>query len=112
MNGKNRLDGFDLDDHLLIHEQIDSITSFDDDAVVDHGKNLFAFNSRVHSLEFMAEAYLVGPFEQPRSQLGMHSVSGTDNAVAGFAVYKPSYSVVRGRGLRVGAFDEQRVVQE
>src|SRR5262245_26712799 len=109
MNGKDRLDGLDLDDHRVVHEHVNAITQLDGDSFVQNGKDLLAFDLDVESRQFITKALLVRPFEQSRAQSRMHALSGDQDAVGGLAVYQPWSVSVRVRALRVDAFRQSCV---
>src|SRR6476660_288216 len=111
MNGKDRLHGFDLDDHGVIDKHVHSIAQFNGDSFVHNGKDFLALHLRSHSAEFIAETLPVRLFEKPWPQSRVNSVSGTENAMSGFAVNQSRSVSVRVRVLRVGALGEQTAVQ-
>jgi hypothetical protein len=111
MNGKDRLNGFDFDNHALVDEQVDSITDFQNDSVVHDGKDLLGFNVCSRPFELMPQTSVVWAFEQARAQATVNAVCGTENAVGGSAVDQPWSVSVRVRALRVGFFCEQQASQ-
>src|SRR5215831_6089061 len=110
MNGKNRLNGFDLDDHDVVDQHVNSITQFDCNSLVHHGKDLLAVHLCAHSLKVISKAFSIRPLEKAWTQSRVDSVSGTQNAVGCFAVYEPWPISVRVRALRVSAFRQQMSV--
>src|SRR5262245_27312181 len=107
MNGKDGLDGFDLDDHCVVHEHVNAITQLARDSFVHNGEDLLAFDLDVESRQFITEALLIRPFEQSRAQSRVHAIGGTQDAVGCFTVYQPWSVSVRVRALRVDAFRSQ-----
>src|SRR5262245_49175541 len=103
MNGKNRLNGFNLDDYEIIDKHVNPVAQLNRDSFVDDGKDLLTFNLGSHSSEFITEAFTIGPFEQSRAQSRVHAIRGTQNAVGCFTVYQPCSVPVRVRVLRVSA---------
>jgi hypothetical protein len=104
MNGKDRLNRLHFNDHLMIDQEINSISGVNRDFVIHDRKHFLGFNDCADFLEFITQTLAIWALQQSRTQLGMNTVGSTDNAVSGFAVYKPSYAVVRSRVLRVSAF--------
>jgi hypothetical protein len=110
MNGKDRLDRLDLDDHGIVDEHVNSIAQFNGDSFIHNGKDLLRLYFCAYSGKFIPETLAVRPFEKPGSQSRVNSVSGTENAMSGFAVNQARSVSVRVRVLRVGAFGEQVAV--
>ena len=88
MNGKDRLNRLDLDDHAIIDQHIDSVPELDRDAIVLNGKDLLAFDCDAHPAKFVGQTFTIGPFEQTGAQSGVHAVSGTQDGMCCFAVYQ------------------------
>ena len=111
MNGKQRLNRLNFDDHALVDKHVESIAHFDDDSLVHNGKDLLGFDLSSHSFELMSKADMVGTFQQSRPQAAVDPIRGTQNAVSCFAVDQALIVSVRVRALRVDAFRQQSAVQ-
>src|SRR5215813_2102078 len=99
MNGKDRLNRLDLDDHGVVDEHINAVSDFDSDSLVHDGKDLLALDLHAHSDKLIPKAFPVGPLKKPWPQSRVHPVGGTQNAIGSFAVYQPCLDSVRVRAL-------------
>lgn len=104
VNGQDRLDRFHLDDHCVVDEQIDSIAELDRESVVHNGKDLLGFDGASGPSDLVRQTRPVRPFEQARSQSGVHFVSTAQDGVRRPSVNETTVPSVRVRSLRGRAF--------
>src|SRR5450432_2436052 len=79
MDGKNSLDCFQFDNHLVPNDQINLISAVEWKAFVDERKRHLPSEIQPHEMEFMAETFLIREFEKPRSEVTMDLDGGGDN---------------------------------
>src|SRR5580765_695658 len=109
MNGKNVLDGLDLDNHHFFDKEIDTVTELNRNPVVNNRKDLFDLESDAAFAQFVSHANPVPPLQQAWPQSGMNAIAGIQDGVCEFAVNEMiAVSSVRVRPLRGSAFDRQR----
>jgi len=108
VNGKNRFDRFDLDDHFVLNDEIDAISKRNGDVVVDNRKWLLSLERQTEAIQFVAQTYLVGTFKQAGTESGMHLVGRAQHAM-GYPTMNQMVpvSTVRIRALRGVAIGEQ-----
>src|SRR5713101_280863 len=106
MNGKNILHSFDLDDHHVFDEEIDTITELDRDPIVSDVKDLFDLETDAEFVQFVRHANPAGPLQQPWPQFGMNSIGSAQDVVCNVPMSQMSYvTSARVRVLRGSAFD-------
>ena len=109
MNGKNVLDGLDLDNHRFFDKEIDTVTELNRNPVVSNRKDVFDLEADTEFAQFVRHADPVRPLKQSWPQSGMNSIGGIQNEVREVAMNEMiSVSSVRVRALRGSAFDTQR----
>src|SRR2546428_8206684 len=86
MNGKNVLDGFDLDNHRFVDKEIDTVAERNRNPVVNNGKDLFGLEADAEFVQFVRHANPVRSLQQTWPQSGMNSIGGIQNGVCEFAV--------------------------
>lgn len=69
---KQSPDSLCFDDELIIDDEIESISGIYDDALVVQRQRLLPLDGESASNELVAQALLVGRFQQPRPELPMH----------------------------------------
>jgi hypothetical protein len=108
MNGKDVLNGFDLDDHCLLDKEVDAVTKLNRNSLVNYRKGLFDFKVDGEFLQFVSHANPIGSLQQSWPQFGMNPIRCTQDAVCQSGVNKMmSVSSVRVRALRGSAFETQ-----
>ena len=112
VNGQDRFDGLDFNDHCVFNEDVDPITEVDRDAIVFKGARLFGFVRESMASQLVTQADAIRPLQQPWPESGMHLIRGAQNAVGNPPVNKGmAVSFVRVRDLSVCAFGKQLASQ-
>ena len=69
VNRQDCFNRFYFDDHFAFDEEVDTVTEFNNDAVVFDWKWFFGLERHVKTLQFVAQTGPVRPFEKPRTEL-------------------------------------------
>ena len=85
MQGKQSLDGLDLDNDLLVDDDIGEIAAWKAHLVIHHGNGHLSPEWNIVFPELIAEASLVGFFPQPRPKAAMDLHCQPDDLVRQFA---------------------------
>jgi hypothetical protein len=72
MDRQNPFDRFQLDDHFIVYEQVDLVSTIELQALVRDRQIDLALEGQTPEMQFMAQALLVGGFKQSRPELTMY----------------------------------------
>jgi hypothetical protein len=72
VNQQDVFDRLHLDDHGIVHQQIQTIATFDMNAVIVDGKQLLRVAPQSSRSQFMNETCFVSAFEQARTEPGVN----------------------------------------
>jgi hypothetical protein len=73
VNRGEQLDGFDLDDDFVFHNQVGPETGVDSDIPIHHRNGLLTGAAESSLREFIAQNGIVYGFQQPGPEGGMHA---------------------------------------
>ena len=76
MHGHQHLHRFDFNDNGPIHQQVDSVTRIQCDALVNDRQRRLPVNAQSPQLQFLHKAMLVGGLQESRPEQTMHSQGG------------------------------------
>jgi hypothetical protein len=68
MNWREGLDGFQLNYHSSVNQEVHAIAALEFNVLVNHGRGLLALESDVPENQFASEALFVGRFQQTGSE--------------------------------------------
>ena len=80
------LDSLELDNHVLVHENIDPIATFELQAFVNHRQRLLLLKGNVAFPQLLAEAFLICRLKEPRAQDLVHLYRRPDDRVSEFLI--------------------------
>ena len=72
MNGKNVLQALEFQNNRVFNNQIDSITAIQVNIFILHRERYLPLEVDSAQMGFMAQAFLIGRFQQPRTEVPMH----------------------------------------
>lgn len=69
MNGQEALHGFQLDNHAILHHDIQAVTAIETDRFIDHRQRHLTLKHYAILRKLMTEAFLVSRFQQAWTQV-------------------------------------------
>ena len=72
MDRENSLDRFQFDDHFLVYDYVDLVSTVKIQALIRDREMDLAFERQSPKMQFMAQTLFVSGFEQSRTELTMH----------------------------------------
>src|ERR1035438_1103073 len=72
MDGQELLNGFELHNDRIFHEQIDPVSTAQLEALVTEGQMNLTSEGKAHSAQFTTDAFLIRRFEQAGAQMPMN----------------------------------------
>ena len=79
MNRRGRIDGFDLDDDGVPHEEVDAIARVEFDIALHDGQHDLSRHGAAAARQLIGETMLISRFEQPWPQRGMDTKPRVDH---------------------------------
>ncbi len=73
MNGRQRLHRFHLEENSFLNDYVGAVRAVDSDPSIDEWKWLLGLDSKLCSLELVAEARQVSAFQQSRAERPVNS---------------------------------------
>ena len=81
MDGNKAVNRFDLYDHGLFHQHVETISFIKLKATVDDRQHLLTLDLQATLPEVESQASLIRGLKKPRSKSPMHINRGTDNGI-------------------------------
>src|SRR6266704_3102547 len=79
MNWIDRVHALDLDNHDIVHDQVNAISELDLLSLVNHRQSNLTGDCEALLSKLMQQAALIGAFEESRPKHGMNSHRGADD---------------------------------
>ena len=84
MDWREHVDGFDLNDHYVIDNKIETVARVECKAAIHYGQRDLSFNLDATFSELIFEAMFIGGFEQSRPKRPMDLESRVNRSGCGF----------------------------
>ena len=84
MNWKELLDRFQFDDHAILDDNIEPVSTIQAQALVSHGQINLPRKRQSADVQFMAEALLVRRLQKTRPEFSVHINGGTNDCLSEF----------------------------
>jgi hypothetical protein len=76
---KNFLDCFQFDNHLVLNDQVNLVTTIKGQSFVDHWNRDLPFEGQAPQVQFVTKTLLVGGFEEARAETPVNFYGRTNN---------------------------------